>query len=385
MSSFNDNFIKAFTRTPAFELWDKTTDSVIFDLVEPKHPMAGKTNPIEDVGIRLSHGLHDLHLEENLAPARDAIARGVASGSDSIFKTYSFLRSDLSKRQKEFADRRNSRVLDAGEGGGGGAGGGGLEQGIAQVGAAAGGTLLAGVDVAQRGVGAVATGIGSFLSTGRKQLFASKLATDSRASSPSPADSGSAEPTSPGYPPSTSTSALPNPSPYTASSTQLPPTSAAFSSFLRPLSTASFATTTISPPIAVSQAASAAASTAGGFFTSLRWGLSDMSPGRTEPVVTTVASATPGVSAGGWTSKLAEQREVRARRQAEAVGGGGSGAGAPSAAPEVVEEKEQEEELAELAPRDLDAEWEAQKAHEGTERARGGVEGEAEAEVAEHL
>lgn len=355
MSSFNDHFIKAFTRTPAFELWDKCTDSVIFDLVEPKHPMAGKTNPIEDVGIRLSHGLHDLHLEENLAPAREAIVRGVASGSDSIFKTYSFLKSDLSKRQKEFAERRGSWVGEsgstrAGVDGGEGAAGSGVGEGIAQVGAAAGGTLLAGVDVAQRGVGAVATGIGSFLSTGRRQLFAAKPAADSRATSPAPVDTSaspaSADSSTPAYPPSTP--ALPNPSPYTASATPLPPASAAFASFLRPLSTASFATTSITPPIAVSQAASAAASTAGGFFTSLRRGLSDISPGRgAEPTVTAVVSPTSGVNPGGWTSRLAEQREERVKKEAEAE----AGAGMPG----------EEEEVLVVTPRDLDAEWEAQK------------------------
>lgn len=36
LSSFNEGFVKAFKATPAFELWNHTTDSVIFDLVEPR-------------------------------------------------------------------------------------------------------------------------------------------------------------------------------------------------------------------------------------------------------------------------------------------------------------------------------------------------------------
>jgi len=36
-SSFNEGFIKAFKQTRAFEIWDKNTDEVIFDLVEPKY------------------------------------------------------------------------------------------------------------------------------------------------------------------------------------------------------------------------------------------------------------------------------------------------------------------------------------------------------------
>lgn len=35
-AAFNESFIRAFGQTGAFKLWDKTTDSVIFDLVEPQ-------------------------------------------------------------------------------------------------------------------------------------------------------------------------------------------------------------------------------------------------------------------------------------------------------------------------------------------------------------
>ncbi|KAL8278586.1 hypothetical protein RQP46_009078 [Phenoliferia psychrophenolica] len=157
MASFNDRFVDAFKATPAFTLWDATTDSVIFDLVEPKHPMEGKTNPIEDVGIRLAHGLHDLHLEENLAPTREAISRGLTSGSDSLWKTYSFLRTDLGKRQAEYRERLDTSAPPA----------------------VLAHTVLAGVDVAKTGAATIATGIGSSSSPSTPNppflLFASPL------------------------------------------------------------------------------------------------------------------------------------------------------------------------------------------------------------------
>jgi hypothetical protein len=37
IASFNSAFISAFRQTPAFELWDRTTDAELFDLVEPKY------------------------------------------------------------------------------------------------------------------------------------------------------------------------------------------------------------------------------------------------------------------------------------------------------------------------------------------------------------
>ncbi|CEQ40758.1 SPOSA6832_02416 [Sporobolomyces salmonicolor] len=103
-ASFNEAFLRAFRRTKAFELWDRTTDEVIFDLVEPKHPMEGKTNPLEDVGIRLVHGLHDLHLQENLAPTREAITRGLSSGGESIWGAYRWAREEANRRTKEGPD-----------------------------------------------------------------------------------------------------------------------------------------------------------------------------------------------------------------------------------------------------------------------------------------
>lgn len=37
LTSYNEKFVEAFKKTPAFELWDQSTDAVIFDLVEPKY------------------------------------------------------------------------------------------------------------------------------------------------------------------------------------------------------------------------------------------------------------------------------------------------------------------------------------------------------------
>lgn len=183
LSSFNEGFVRAFKATPAFELWDRTTDSVIFDLVEPRcvvppfilrpcltsrrHPMEGKTNPIEDVGIRLAHGLHDLRLEENLGPTREAIARGLTTGSESLWKTYTSLRSDFSKRQLE---RREAEASPT------------SSNDFAPPPLLAT-TVLAGVDVAKTGAASLATGIGSFLSSKRSLLFAPSP-TDPTPSSP---------------------------------------------------------------------------------------------------------------------------------------------------------------------------------------------------------
>ncbi|GAA6016273.1 hypothetical protein JCM11491_006799 [Sporobolomyces phaffii] len=175
-ASFNESFIKAFKQTRAFATWDVHTDEAIFDLVEPKHPMEGKTNPFEDVGIRLVSGLHDLHLPDNLLtlsheagerlnPTKDAMLRGIESGRDGIWGAVKWARDEAGKRQKELEDQAAQR------------GGGDKEFSLAGV----------GVDVAQKGAASVAAGLGGLWGKARNStLFASTTPSPSPNPSPNP-------------------------------------------------------------------------------------------------------------------------------------------------------------------------------------------------------
>ncbi|GAA5839999.1 hypothetical protein JCM3766R1_000637 [Sporobolomyces carnicolor] len=192
-SSFNESFIKAFRHTRAFEIWDRNTDEVIFDLVEPKHPMEGKTNPFEDVGIRLVSGLHDLHLPDNLLPenlgerfnpTREAIQRGLVSGSEGIWGAVKWAREEAGKRQRELQNQlqaqeegREKGDPPSGKGkdttilGGGGRGAGSGEF-----------SLAGGVDAASKGAATVASGLGGLWGKARN----SALFTSSQATTPVP-------------------------------------------------------------------------------------------------------------------------------------------------------------------------------------------------------
>lgn len=223
----------------------------------PRHPMEGKTNPIEDVGIRLAHGLHDLHLQENLAPTREAISAAVTSGGESLVSAYSY----LSKTVAEGRDRRASWAVGDGAGGPGGQGGQGAEVGA---------TLMAGAEAAKTGAASLAAGVGSFLAS-RRGLFAggtpaggTKVTSPPISRTPSPS-------TAPG----SGTSPLPSPS---------------FGSFLlRPLASNPLATSapgayppTPSAPSSTTtpspSTASGLASNVGGFFGSIRKSFLDPSP-----------------------------------------------------------------------------------------------------------
>ncbi|BGP42293.1 hypothetical protein JCM10449v2_006298 [Rhodotorula kratochvilovae] len=231
-ASFNEAFINAFKRTAAFELWDRTTDEVIFDLVEPKHPMEGKTNPIEDVGIRLVHGLHDLSsdLSPSLAPlpqkARERLSKGWVQGRDGVWGAVEAIREDWGKRQ--------AAAAAAGEGAVGAPGG---EDKSAEGGAPPltpsqiGGTFFAGVDVARSGAQQLAAGLGGFLGGAARKtsLFGGGGAAAGEAMDP-PAP---APPTAPTLSPASAAAAT--------------PAAGGTGRFLRPLSTAAAATVPTSP------------------------------------------------------------------------------------------------------------------------------------------
>ncbi|BGP26584.1 late secretory pathway protein AVL9 family protein [Rhodotorula toruloides] len=331
-ASFNEAFLNAFKRTTAFELWDRTTDEVIFDLVEPKHPMEGKTNPIEDVGIRLVHGLHDslgdvtlpnfsqlpANLQNlNLAPlpmkARERLSKGWSSGMQAM----EAFREDWAKRAA--AAEQEGEKSAPGEGATGT-----LDPlatsaqpppspGVGQ-------TFFAGVDVAKSGAATLATGLGSFLgaATRKASLFGgpTSSAAGSTEVSAAPSTRTRVHPSDP-PPPS-------SPKPP-MSATQTP---ASLASFLRPLSTAAAATVPTSPERPREQKLTPAPSTStvdpspsqiartgfSGFFGGLRRTLSPLpspalsassTPGTGTPSTGGVSGfgtppATSFLSAGGW-------------------------------------------------------------------------------------
>ncbi|KIY51564.1 hypothetical protein FISHEDRAFT_36921 [Fistulina hepatica ATCC 64428] len=83
---FNPLWLAEFRATNAYEVWERTTDPMLFDIIEPKHPCDGKVSAVEDLGLRISEGLQQLKLEQQLAPAREAVARTITTGSTSFLK-----------------------------------------------------------------------------------------------------------------------------------------------------------------------------------------------------------------------------------------------------------------------------------------------------------
>ncbi|EPQ25998.1 uncharacterized protein PFL1_06453 [Pseudozyma flocculosa PF-1] len=116
---FGTEYLAALRGTNAFAIWQRTTDPMLFDIVDHKHPCEGKTSAIEDVGLRLSAGLHDLRLEENLGPTREAIGSAIQAGGANIYRLASNFRTDFAKfRAAQLAGGVNPMGMLGGLGGG---------------------------------------------------------------------------------------------------------------------------------------------------------------------------------------------------------------------------------------------------------------------------
>ncbi|CAE6455141.1 unnamed protein product [Rhizoctonia solani] len=95
---FNEAWVTGFRMTRAYDQWNRITDPVLFDIIEPRHPCAGQVTLASDIGLRLSEGLNDLKLEENLGPTRDRISNAISVGSAGFFKAVEGFRSDVASR-----------------------------------------------------------------------------------------------------------------------------------------------------------------------------------------------------------------------------------------------------------------------------------------------
>jgi len=98
VEDFNPLWISEFKSTNAYEVWDRITDPLLFDLVEPHHPCTEKPSAVADLGLRLQEGIQELKLDQQLAPAREAVARTLNVGSTNFFKAVEGVRERWTQR-----------------------------------------------------------------------------------------------------------------------------------------------------------------------------------------------------------------------------------------------------------------------------------------------
>jgi hypothetical protein len=86
---------------------------------DDRHPCDGKVNVVSDLSLRLAEGIHDLHIDQSLAPTREVLSSAYAAGSSaiisggsSLFKAFDGVRSDISSRLEAERQRREKASQD---------------------------------------------------------------------------------------------------------------------------------------------------------------------------------------------------------------------------------------------------------------------------------
>ena len=93
-SEFMLTYLDAWRETENYKLWNRTTDSHLFDIVEPRHPCAGGLT-IEDVQRRLASQVAELHLDERFNQTREVVGKRLADGRTQVTGAFNKVWADI--------------------------------------------------------------------------------------------------------------------------------------------------------------------------------------------------------------------------------------------------------------------------------------------------
>ncbi|KAF2401977.1 hypothetical protein EJ06DRAFT_370124 [Trichodelitschia bisporula] len=113
-NEFGVEWVKAWMATENFRIFNKFTDSHIFDIVEPNHPCSGGLT-IEDVQRRLAQQVSELHLDERLNNSREVIGKHLATSQKKVSTAFNNLWADIetmreAQRQRAVEQRAAAAV-----------------------------------------------------------------------------------------------------------------------------------------------------------------------------------------------------------------------------------------------------------------------------------
>jgi hypothetical protein len=93
-NEFGNEWIKAWMKTENYRIFNKFTDSHIFDIVEPNHPCTGGLT-IEDVQRRLATQVAELHLDERFNSTREVVGKHLATGQAKVSTAFNNIWADI--------------------------------------------------------------------------------------------------------------------------------------------------------------------------------------------------------------------------------------------------------------------------------------------------
>ncbi|KAH7128725.1 LAlv9 family protein [Dendryphion nanum] len=114
-AEFSNDWVEVWMQTENFRIFNKFTDSHLFDIIDPKHPCSGGLT-IEDVQRRLAQQVAEMHLDERLEKSREVIGKQLAVGQkkvssvvDNLWAQMDAMREAQRKKQEEQRLQRESQ------------------------------------------------------------------------------------------------------------------------------------------------------------------------------------------------------------------------------------------------------------------------------------
>lgn len=112
-SEFSLTFVEAWQQSENYKLWNRTADSQLFDIVEPRHPCAGGLT-IEDVQRRLAAQVSELHLDERFSQTREVVGKRLADGRVQVTSAFNKVWADIeTMREAQRKRSEESRAANA--------------------------------------------------------------------------------------------------------------------------------------------------------------------------------------------------------------------------------------------------------------------------------
>lgn len=93
-AEYSNEFINSWAATENYALFNRSTDSHLFDIVEPRHPCAGGLT-IEDVQRRLAQQVQELHLDERWRGSKEVLGTHLATGQQRVSSAVNKLWGDI--------------------------------------------------------------------------------------------------------------------------------------------------------------------------------------------------------------------------------------------------------------------------------------------------
>lgn len=99
---FNLDFIFCWKNTNNYKIFQANTDEELFDVVEPRHSYSGGLS-LEDVQRKVAQQM------QNLAPAREAIAKTFVSGGQRVSTAFGSFWGEIESMREKERQRRETQ------------------------------------------------------------------------------------------------------------------------------------------------------------------------------------------------------------------------------------------------------------------------------------